>query len=156
MSMVRTIVVGVGNPILGDDAVGILVVKELKNRSKDLDIVFEEAYTGGMNLLDLIIGYDRAILVDSISILEKEIGDVLVLDPRKMGSSHSANPHDVSFTEALDLAQRMGAEGIPKEIALVAVNIEPSFDFSATLSPGVKGAIPKAISEINRLLKRKR
>ncbi|MCU0800117.1 MAG: hydrogenase maturation protease [Candidatus Thermoplasmatota archaeon] len=150
--MTGTIIVGIGNPILGDDAVGIHVVRALKEKGVGPDMVIEEAYTGGMNLLDLIIGYDRAILVDSISIPEKEVGDVLVMDPRKMGSSHSANPHDVSFTEALELVQRMGAEGIPKEIALVAVNIEPSFDFSATLSPGVKGAIPKAISEINRLL----
>jgi len=150
--MKRTIVVGIGNPLLGDDAVGIHVVRALMEANKDQDVVIEEAYTGGMNLLDLIMGYDRAILVDSISIPEKEVGDVLVLDPRKMGSSHSTNPHDVSFTEALELAQRMGAEGIPGEIALVAVNIEPSFDFSATLSPGVKGAVHTVLERVKGLI----
>ena len=150
--MARTIVVGVGNPILGDDAVGILVVRELKNRSKDFDIVIEEAYTGGMNLVDIIVGYDRAILVDAISLPDKKIGEVLLLDPRAIPSAHSTNPHNVSLKEALDLAATIKDWAIPQRIDLVAINIEPTLDFSTTLSPEVERAIPKAISKLLELL----
>ena len=150
--MARTIVVGVGNPILGDDAVGILVVRELKNRSKDFDIVIEEAYTGGLNLLDIIVGYDRAILVDAISLPDKKIGEVLLLDPKEIPSAHSTNPHNVSLKEALDIAARIKDWVIPERMDLVAINIKPTFDFSSELSPEVEKAIPKAICEVEKLI----
>jgi hydrogenase maturation protease len=150
--MVRTIVVGVGNPLLGDDGVGILVVKELRKRAAKMDIVIEEAYTGGLNLLDIIVGYDWAIIVDAIAIPEKKVGEVMLLDPRSIDSAHSSNPHNVSFIEALDLSQRIREWAVPERIDLVAINIRPSLDFSSTLSKEVEGAIPKAVAKVEDLI----
>ena len=56
----RTIIVGIGNPILGDDGVGIHVLRELEKGELNEDIVLEEAFTGGMNLVDIIVGYVEA------------------------------------------------------------------------------------------------
>ncbi|MDG6224011.1 MAG: hydrogenase maturation protease [Candidatus Thermoplasmatota archaeon] len=150
--MKRTIVVGIGNPILGDDAVGIHVARALVEANKDPGVVIEEAFTGGLNLLDLVLGYDRVILVDSISIPERDIGEVFVLDPMKVGSSHSANPHDLSFPEAIELAKNMGAEGIPEEIVLIAINIRPSLDIGEGLDPKVENAIPLALERVDEIL----
>ena len=131
----KTIIIGIGNPILGDDGVGIHVVRMLKEAIDDNDMVMEEASTGGMNLLDMILGHDRAVLVDSICSDELEIGEVVVVrDPSRIGSAHSSNPHDVSFPEAIALAENMGEERIPREIWLVGINIIPVHDFSEVLS----------------------
>jgi hydrogenase maturation protease len=151
-TMVRTIVVGIGNPILGDDAVGIHVARELVPFRKELDIDIEEAYTGGLNLLEMIVGYDRAVLVDSICQPEKRIGKVMVLDPAKIPSAHSTNPHDVSFPEALEMAKRIEGYKIPDEIKLVAINIERCVDFTTDLSEDVKKAIPKALEKVKGIL----
>jgi hydrogenase maturation protease len=151
--MTRTIVVGIGNTILGDDAVGILVARELVPFRKELDIEIEEAYTGGLNLLDMIVGYDRAILVDSICEPKKRIGQVMVMDPAKIPSAHSTNPHDVSFPEALEMAKRIEGYKIPDEIELVAINIERCVDFSTDLSEDVRKAIPKALEKVREILK---
>ncbi len=151
--MTRTIVVGVGNPLLGDDGIGIVVAKEFKKEAKQLDIVIEEAYTGGMNLLDIILGYDRAILVDAVSIPSIEAGSVMVLDPMTMPSAHSTNPHDLSFPEAVEVARRTGERRVPSEIVLIAVNIIPQFDFSSELSEKVREAIPLAMLKVRDLLK---
>jgi len=62
----KTIVLGVGNPILSDDGVGIHVSQQIKQRIKDPNVIVEEALTGGMNLLDLILGYDKAIIIDAV------------------------------------------------------------------------------------------
>ena len=62
----KTIVLGIGNLILSDDGVGIHVARELKKRIKNKDITIDEAFTGGMNLLDLMIGYDKAIIIDAV------------------------------------------------------------------------------------------
>ena len=148
----RTIVIGVGNPILGDDGIGLHIVRELKDILEDPAVVIEEAFTGGLNLLDLIVGYDRAVIVDAISMDDREIGEVMVLDARKMQSAHSMNPHDVSFPEALELAEKMGEKKIPGEITIVAVNIAKDYEFSEDLSDAVRMSVPLALDEINRLL----
>ena len=64
----KTIVLGVGNPILQDDGVGIHVANQLKQHVNHPNVTIDEALTGGMNLLDLITGYDKAILIDAVNI----------------------------------------------------------------------------------------
>ena len=63
----KTLIVGVGSPILGDDGIGIAAARQCKNlyhRNKDVDVV--EIGTGGLSLLDIVQGYDRLILLDAI------------------------------------------------------------------------------------------
>ena len=117
----RTVIVGVGNPILGDDAVGIHAVRGLEGRS-DADV--REAYTGGLNLLDLLRGYQRAIIIDAVYLEDMMIGDVRVLDLDELGSAHSNNPHDATLMEAIEISERMGEGRIPGEIILVGIRIE--------------------------------
>lgn len=150
----RTIVVGVGNPILGDDGVGIHVVRrlrELQGRQPDMDI--EEAYTGGLNLLDMIIGYHRAILVDAVYLEDMEMGEVRTLDLDQLGSVHSTNPHDATLMEAVDISRKMGEERVPSVIKLVGIRIERVEEFSDRLSEGVKGAVDSAIEVINNMVR---
>jgi hydrogenase maturation protease len=64
----RTLLLGMGNPILSDDAIGIRLAGRLKERLKDipgLDMV-EDCSVGGFNLLEIIEGYGRLIVLDSI------------------------------------------------------------------------------------------
>ncbi len=63
----KTIVLGIGNPILQDDGVGIHVINELRQHLKDSRVIVDIAYTGGMNLLDLIRGFDKVILIDAVT-----------------------------------------------------------------------------------------
>ena len=65
-NIMKTIVLGVGNPILRDDGVGVHVIQQLKQQINDPNVTVDEALTGGMNLLDLILGYNKAILIDAI------------------------------------------------------------------------------------------
>lgn len=148
--MTKTVIVGVGNPILGDDGVGIHVVKDLKGR---VDADIREAYTGGLNLLDLILGYDRAILVDAVYIDDMELGEVRVMDLDELGTAHSSNPHDATLMEAIEMSKRLGEEKIPDEIKLVGIKIERVDEFSDDLSPVIRRSIPRATSLVSGLLK---
>jgi hydrogenase maturation protease len=149
----KTIVIGIGNPILRDDGVGIHIVKRFRELAEDLDVVIEEATTGGMNLLDLILGYERAVLVDAVSIQERDVGEVVVIDDvGSMKTAHSTNPHDTSFPEAIEVARKMGEKRIPGEIVLVGVNIRPVYEFGEGLSREVELAVPLALEELNRLV----
>ena len=153
----KTIVVGIGNPILGDDGVGIHIIRNLQKTHEYPDhICFEEAATGGMNLVDLIHGFDKAILIDAVSFDEKEKGLVELYCLDSFSTLHATNPHDVSFPEALSLAHQLGDKEIPKEICILGVNIKanPS-EFSESLSPLIQKSVSTAVTMVDELLKNK-
>jgi hydrogenase maturation protease len=155
----KTIVVGIGNPILGDDGVGIHVIRALQQHQQfPSDITVEEAQTGGMNLLDLITGFDHAILVDAVSFSDCEHGMINRFDISELPTVHSQNPHDVSLPEALDLAKSLGHASIPQTITIIGVNLSciPK-TFSESLSDEIKACIPRAVDlvlyEISKIKK---
>jgi len=142
----KTIVIGVGNPILQDDGVGIHVANQLRQHVNHPDVTFDEALTGGMNLLDLILGYDKAILIDAINIKNAKNGDVKRLLLSDFPSLHSNNPHDVSFLEALKLAESLGEKRIPNEIVIIGIVLkEIPYVFGDQLSSKIAAAVPKAV-----------
>jgi hydrogenase maturation protease len=151
--MVRTLIIGIGNPVLGDDAVGIHVTDALRKVELPNDVTIEEAFTGGLNLLDMVIGYDRAILVDSISLPDREVGEIIVLDPTTLRSDHSVNPHDLSFPEAVELAKTLGEEKVPRKMVLIAINIRRSLEISDRLSPEVQSSVMRAMQLVTEIVR---
>ena len=150
----RTIVLGVGNQILGDDGVGVHIANEIKKLNKNPNVTIDEAITGGMNLLDLILGYDKAIIIDAVKSDEKDHGEVKKIYLSDFSTMHSCNPHDVSLIEAIEMAKKMGEEKIPKEIIIIGVMLkEIPCEFGEKLSSEIAAAVPKAVemtlNEIN-------
>jgi len=142
----KTIVLGVGNLILGDDGVGIHVVNEVKKQIKNPDITIDEAITGGMNLLDLLLGYDKAVIVDAVKSDNSEHGEVKRIPLSDFNTMHSCNPHDVSLIEAIEMAKKMGEEKIPKEIIIIGVMMKQiPCEFGEELSKKIQEAVPKAV-----------
>ena len=142
----KTIILGVGNPILGDDGVGIHIARELKKQIQNPNITIDEAITGGMNLLDLLLGYERAIILDAVKSEENEDGEVKRIPLSNFSTMHSCNPHDVSLIEAIELAKKMGENKIPREIVIIGVMMkEIPYEFGEELSKKINMAVPKAI-----------
>jgi len=146
----RTIVVGIGNLILGDDGIGIHIVRSVqKHRQTRDDVTFDEVQTGGMNLLDVIRGYDKAILIDAVSFSEVDHGRVRRFHISDLPTVHSNNPHDVSFPDALLLAEKIGDPDIPDDITIIGVNLgQVPMEFTEELSPHIKECIPTAVSMV--------
>ena len=142
----KTIVLGVGNQILGDDGVGVHISNELKKHIKTLDVTVDEAITGGMNLLDLILGYDKAIIIDAVKSDKGEHGEVKRIPIDDFNTMHSCNPHDVSLIEAIEMAKKMGENRIPQEIIIIGVMMENiPCEFGEKLSKDISAAVPKAV-----------
>ncbi len=152
---VKTLVVGLGNPILGDDGVGWQIANELRNQP-DIppEVSIECLAVGGISLMEAMIGYDRAILIDAIASHRDPIGQVHLFNLTEMPNpamGHTGSAHDTSLQDALTMGRNLGAH-LPGEISIVTVEAQKVYEFSETLSPPIAAAIPEAIRILNHLL----
>jgi len=137
----RIVVVGLGNDTLGDDGVGLYVAREFKKRHPEIDAV--EAPVGGLGLLDIVVGYDAAVIVDALE--GKKAGEVFVLTEREaFGAPVAGCVHDCCFGTALEMGRRLGL-AVPKRVVVVAVGVEDARTFREGLSAEVAAAVGKAL-----------
>lgn len=150
----KTLLIGLGNPILGDDGVGWRVVEDVQKRlAPDSGVCVDYLSLGGISLMEHLIGYHRAILVDAF-ISEDNIGSVFVykLDEIPNYSAfHVSSAHDMTLQSAIELGKWMGAI-LPTEIMVVGIATRRIIDFSEELSPPVTQAIPQATEIVLGLL----
>jgi hydrogenase maturation protease len=149
-NIVRTLVLGLGNPILTDDGVGIRVALKAKERCRRDDVTFAEASVGGMRLLDVIRGFDRLIMVDAIQTGEGRPGDIYRLRPDSSKVTlHTNSSHDLSLPGALALGRGMGMS-LPKDsdIVIIAVEAEDVLSFGEECTPDVSVVIPCAVDVV--------
>ena len=143
----KTIILGVGNQILGDDGVGIHIANELKKQINNPEITIDEAVTGGMNLLEILLGYDKAIIIDAVKSDEGENGEVKRIPLKNFSTMHSCNPHDVSLIEAIEMAKKLGEDRIPKEIIVIGIMMKNiPCEFGEKLSNKIAAAVPLAVN----------
>ena len=145
----RTIVVGLGNPILSDDSVGIKaagLVRELVAGSERIEVV--EAYAGGLRLMEAIAGYDRAVIVDAMTRGDSPPGTVLRLRPGEgAGTRNMLCSHDSDLETSISLGRELGL-ALPGEIRIVGIEAEDVDNFSEDLTRSVEAALPAAVAEI--------
>jgi hydrogenase maturation protease len=152
---VKTLVLGLGNPILGDDGVGWQIASALQNFNNiPPDVTIDCLAVGGFSLMEAMIGYDRTILIDAIVTHEKPIGSVASLrleDLPNPAGGHTGSAHDTSLQNALEIGRSLGAH-LPKDIWVVTVESQKVYEFSDDLTPPVAAAIPEAVGLIQKLL----
>jgi hydrogenase maturation protease len=153
----RVLVIGLGNPILGDDGVGWRVAEDVKKQLPPNLLVDVNCLSlGGISLMEHLIGYDRVILIDAFA-LEDAIGSILILklsDLPNYSAFHPTSVHDISLRNAIDLGKSMGAH-LPDDITVVGIATEHVCDFSKVLSRPVADAVPQASRIVLDLLKKK-
>jgi hydrogenase maturation protease len=154
----KTLVIGLGNPILGDDGIGWHVVDEVRRRLENGDckchsqeIEIDKVSLGGISLMERLVGADRAILVDAIQTPDGTPGSIYRLTLDDLPTFNSNAVHDASLKTALDLGRSLDAD-LPSEIVIYGIEAVDLWDFSESLSPPVKASvIPAAQAILNAL-----
>lgn len=159
----KTIVVGLGNPILGDDGVGWKVAshvrqhlesrRALRDQSDASYIDVEYLSLGGISLMENLLGYQRAILIDAVT-TDQEPGSIVVsplMDMLDYAALHITSAHDTSLQTALKLGKAMGAD-LPEEVIVVGIATRHVYDFSEELTAPVVAALPRATQIVIDLL----
>jgi len=150
---VKTLVLGLGNPLLTDDGVGLRVARELRSRLMGRpDVVVEEDYWGGLRLMERMVGYDRSIVIDAVCGGDTP-GTVRCLRVQDMKTQHTASAHDATLSTALRFGHRVGA-ALPAldDVLIVAVEAADVTSFGEECTPQVDAAIPRAVETVLREL----
>ncbi len=148
-----TLILGLGNPLLTDDSIGLRVVQHLQPQLAGWpDIEIGEDYCGGLRLMERMIGFDRVILVDAIC-RGGEPGAVCVLTPRDVPTRHSGSSHDADLHTAMALGRQAGAR-LPDDdnVRLVAVEAADVLTFNEECSASVQSALGEAAEAVLSLL----
>ncbi len=150
----KILILGMGNPILSNDGVGLLLAEKLRNKIPGADVASSAMI--GLSLFDLIIGYDKLFIIDAMTTRGGKLGEMKKIDEEEQhGTNHLFSSHGLNIFELMELGVQCGYN-MPCLAAVYGVEIgdELTFDesLSSELNDKLPGLIEKIIGEINTTL----
>jgi hydrogenase maturation protease len=145
----RTLIIGLGNPLVTDDSVGLRVAVELREclAGRD-DVAIVEDYCGGLRLMERMAGYEQAIVIDAI-VTGATPGTIHRLAAGDMPTQRTASSHDMTLPTALTLGRQAGLRlPLDADILILGVEAEDVVNFGETCTPAVAAAVPQAVGEV--------
>jgi hydrogenase maturation protease len=147
-----TLILGVGNEILKDDGIGPKIVSRLVGEYPASNFDYQTASLGGLELVELIRGYQRVILIDAINTGQGQVGDVSFFTPQDFKETlHLSNLHDVSFLQALELGKHINIP-IPADIIIIAIEIREDKVFGEEFTPELQNRYEQIYQSIKQFL----
>ncbi len=147
----KTLVLGLGNELLTDDAVGILATRKLK-----LDCCgqaeFIESSMAGLALLELFVGFEKAIIIDAVQTGKCPPGTVYELKPSDLGNVFAPSPHYSGLPELLALAKELKLD-FPRDIKIFALEVSDPYTVGGGLTGPVAGAFGGLVDKVKGQLK---
>lgn len=150
-----TRIIGLGNPILQDDGVGVYAARALRRYlppGAPVDVI--ELAVGGLGLMEAMIGCERVIIIDALWSPNGNVGEVVVFDAGDLpGTMNAANAHNADLPTALKAGRALGAP-LPADdaIHIVGVRARHVLDFGERPTPPVLAALPEAVGAVLTLL----
>ena len=147
----RDVVIGVGNPLMGDDGIGLVALGRLQDEWDIAgDVLLVDGGTWGMNLLPTIEGARHLLLLDAIDARMPPGAEVtLVRDEIPRYFAHKLSPHQIDLRETLALAELRGT--LPAET--VAVGLQPErIELSLALSQSVAARVDALLATVRHQL----
>ena len=143
----KTIVLGLGNTILRDDGAGIYVARALGERlGGGADV--REAELAGLDLIEMLKGYDRAYIVDAIQLDGEDAGVVFRMKADDIRTTpRLASFHDIDIVTALALGRRLQFH-MPEEVVIFGVQAEDTLTLGEQCTDAVARVIPLVAAEI--------
>ncbi len=142
----HTLVLGLGNPLMGDDGLGLRALARLRQEWAVEDVELVDGGTWGMNLLPLIEDAGRVLLLDAIDVGAAP-GALIELEPDQLPRlfARKLSPHEIDLREVLALAQLRGT--LP--IETVALGIQPrDVELSTELTPEVAAPLDTLLDRV--------
>lgn len=153
------LVLGLGNPILGDDGVGWHVAKLVQQQLPSLSqkegvVEIDFISVGGLSLMERMVGYKHVILIDAMTGQDKPLGTLSVAALRDLPNNSQGrlcSAHDVSLQNALEVGKLSGAQ-VPEQITVIGIEAQAVYDFSDQLSPIIEQVVSEAAQCVINLI----
>jgi hydrogenase maturation protease len=146
-------VLGIGNLLMGDEAVGVHVAQSVAEQPLPPDVTVVDGGTGGFHLLSCLTDFDPVVIVDA-TMDGRSPGTVSVTEPRYASDfPRSLTAHDIGLRDLVESAALLAP--LPK-IFLVTVSIAAIQEMQTRLSADVENAIPHAMDVVANLLTSRR
>jgi hydrogenase maturation protease len=148
---VRVLLLGVGNLLMGDEGVGIHVVREMESQPPLFGVRVLDGGTGGINLLLEFDGVRDIVMVDA-TCDGRPAGTVTLLQPRRVADlPRGLGAHDFGVK---DLFAASALLGTMPGIHLYTISVEEIRPMCTELSPAVAAAVPEVVHAMHALAAR--
>jgi len=148
----KCLILGFGSDALSDDGLPVRLVEDLKTIYNQEDFTFASSPVGGIELIGLLDGYEKAVLIDTQMTSRRKPGEIIEFTPDNFQETfHLSSQHDVSFQEAMQLAELMDI-GMPSQIHIVAIEVSENKILSFELSDIIRDQYPSILSYLCRVL----
>lgn len=144
-----TLIIGVGNIIMGDEGFGVHVARELMKVELPEYVRIEEGGVGGFNLLGSLEGIDRVIVVD-VMMTDTKPGEVYLFKPEPGFSEPGKNIISFHQVGVLELVKMWGLLGYEPQVFFLVTRPQ-KMEWSAELTPAVAAATDKAVELVREL-----
>jgi hydrogenase maturation protease len=149
----NTLLLGLGNDILTDDAVGLNVVRQLRQEfARDDRVDVRETMEMGLALLDFMVGYRAVVIVDSIQTGRASPGTIHEVDAAGLSHLAGRTPHFLGVGDTLALGRRLGL-AMPDEVRIIAVEVEDPFTLGTHMTPALQAALPAVLERVRQTLR---
>lgn len=141
---------------MGDDGVGIHVVRALKEKlGSRTDLEFKELGIGGLRVVEEMLGYDEVFVIDSIESKSNKIGQIREFSPDQFKEAEQiTSPHITNFATALELYKKLEPSAIPSTIRIFTIDIESKLTLSEEMSEPVSDAAMRLVEQITCTIQR--
>jgi hydrogenase maturation protease len=147
---VRTVVLCLGNDLLADDGIGMLAASRLQQELPESVEVVATAQSG-LALLDHLIGYDRAIIVDAIHTGNQPAGTIRRLSPDDLKNAYAPSPHYAGLPEMFAIADSLSLT-FPSQVDLIAIEVTDTQTVGGNVSEQVMASLEALVEEVEATL----
>ncbi len=146
----KTLLIGLGNPYCGDDAVGIMVAERLKDRHQNWDVI--AGSLDGFNFIEAIEGYDIVLIVDALIAGDAVVGELYEVKLGDFkGLSNPSYLHSMSLDAALDMGKRLGIK-LPDTMKVIGISIKSKCNFGDRMDSALENKMDAIVEKIENCL----
>lgn len=147
-ALAGTLVLGLGNDILTDDAIGLRIAAELRKQLPgDRSIFVAETGETGLALLDLVAGFKTLVLVDAIQTNQAAPGFVHEMDGNDLHLLPPISPHFLGIAEVLALGRQLDL-AMPEHVKVFAVEVQDALTVGTQMTPALETALPGLVKRV--------
>ena len=145
----KTLVLGLGNILMGDEGVGVHVLRKVEKRALPAGVECLDGGTGGLVLLEPLQNAGRIVMIDAAAD-GNAVGTVTRITPRfSKDYPPTITSHDFGIKDLLDAFYILGGDC---DVVLYAITIDPhqpiSLDLSAVVAKAADETVERIVAEL--------